>query len=101
MNPLKGTVRGFFSTENFLEIVPDGVSKGVAVKWLCEYLDIPLENSVAAGDAPNDVEMLQAACVGAVMKNAYEGMDRYATYVTERDNNHDGVAEIIEKFILK
>ena len=37
---------------NFLEIVPDGVSKGVAVKWLCEYLDIPLENSVAAGDAP-------------------------------------------------
>ncbi len=101
VNPLKGTVRGFFSTENFLEIVPDGVSKGVAVKWLCEYLDIPLENSVAAGDAPNDVEMLQAACVGAVMKNAYEGMDRYATYVTERDNNHDGVAEIIEKFILK
>ena len=90
MNPLKGTVRGFFSTENSLEIVPDGVSKGVAVKWLCEYLDIPLENSVAAGDAPNDVEMLQAACVGAVMKNAYEGMDRYATYVTERDNNHDG-----------
>ena len=101
VNPLKGTVRGFFSTENFLEIVPDGVSKGVAVKWLCEYLDIPLENSVAAGDAPNDMEMLQAACVGAVMKNAYEGMDRYATYVTERDNNHDGVAEIIEKFILK
>ena len=47
------------------------------------------------------MEMLQAACVGAVMKNAYEGMDRYATYVTERDNNHDGVAEIIEKFILK
>ena len=34
-------------------------------------------------------------------ENAYEGMDRYATYVTERDNNHDGVAEIIEKFILK
>lgn len=101
VNPLKGTVRGFFSTENFLEIVPDGVSKGVAVKWLCEYLDIPLENSVAAGDAPNDVEMLQAAYVGAVMKNAYEGMDRYATYVTERDNNHDGVAEIIEKFILR
>ena len=56
---------------------------------------------MAAGDAPNDVEMLQAAYVGAVMKNAYEGMDRSATYVTERDNNHDGVAEIIEKFYFK
>ena len=28
--------------------------------------------------------------VGAVMKNAYEGMEKYAAYVTEQDNNHDG-----------
>ena len=111
VNPLKGTVRSFFSTENFLEIVSDGVSKGAAVKWLCDYLDIPLENSVAAGKLIEaqriaqrtnyDVEMLQAAYVGAVMKNAYEGMEKYAAYVTEQDNNHDGVAEIIEKFILR
>ena len=72
-----------------------------AVKWLCEYLDIPLENSVAAGDAPNDDGNAAGSLCGSCDENAYEGMDRYATYVTERDNNHDGVAEIIEKFILK
>ena len=55
---------------------------------------------MAAGDAPNDVEMLQAAHVGAVMCNAYEGMAEHGNYVTERDNNHDGVAEIIEHFLL-
>lgn len=100
VDPLKGTVRSFFSTESYLEIAPEGVSKGFAVKWLCEYLGIPLKNSVAAGDAPNDVEMLQAAHTGAVMCNAFGGVEKYANYVTEHDNNHDGVAEIIEKFIL-
>lgn len=100
VDPLKGIVRCFFSTEYYMEIAPEGVSKGEAVKWLCDYLDIPLENSVAAGDAPNDVEMLQAAHVGAAMKNSYEGVAQHGDYVTERDNNHDGVEEIIKKFIL-
>ncbi len=62
---------------------------------------IPIENSVAAGDAQNDVEMLKAADVGAVMCNAFPGIAEYGNYVTEHDNNHDGVAEIIHKFILK
>jgi len=101
VEPLEGTVRSFFSTEYYLEIAPEGVSKGFAVKWMCDYLGIPLENSVAAGDAPNDVEMIRAAHVGAVMCNAYEGVAELGDYVTERDNNHDGVAEIIERFLLK
>lgn len=101
LDPLKGTVRSFFSTEYYLEVAPEGVSKGFAIKWMCDYLGIPLENSVAAGDAPNDVEMLRAAHVGAVMCNACEGVAEHGNYVTERNNNHDGVAEIIERFLLK
>ena len=95
------TVESFFSNNAYLEIVPRGVSKGFAVRWMCEYLGIPLENSVAAGDAPNDIEMLEAAHVGAVMQNAFPGVKEHGDYVTERDNNHDGAAEIIEKFILR
>ena len=34
------------------------------------------------------------------MKNAVPELKAVADYVTERDNNHDAVAEIIEKFIL-
>ena len=75
--------------------------RGFAVRWFCDYLGIPIENSVAAGDAQNDVEMLKAAHVGAVMCNAFPGIAEYGNYVTEHDNNHDGVAEIIHKFILK
>lgn len=94
------TVRSFFSNDTYLEIVPKTVSKGEAVRWMCDYLGIPIENSVAAGDAQNDIEMLKAAHVGAVMCNAFPGIQEYGDYVTENDNNHDGVAEIIRKFIL-
>ncbi|WP_283680889.1 Cof-type HAD-IIB family hydrolase [Parablautia sp. Marseille-Q6255] len=90
----------FFSNEHYLEIVPLGISKGFAVTWLCDYLNIPIENSVAAGDAQNDIEMLQAAHIGAVMCNAFPGVAQYGDYVTEADNNHSGLAEIIRRFIL-
>ena len=96
-----GTLDSFFSNDAYLEIVPTGISKGFAVHWMCEHLGIPLENSVAAGDAQNDIAMLEAAHIGAVMCNAFPGIAEHGNYVTKADNNHDGVAEIIHRFILK
>lgn len=101
LSAYEGTLDSFFSNDSFLEIVPTGISKGFAVQWMCEYLDVPLENSVAAGDAQNDIAMLEAAHVGAVMCNAFPGIAEHGNYVTQADNNHDGVAEIIRKFILR
>ena len=49
---------------------------------------------------PDDIEMLQAAHVGAVMCNAFPGIQEYGDYVTEHDNNHNAIAEVIERFIL-
>ena len=34
------------------------------------------------------------------MKNARPEMYAYASYITENDNNHSGIAEIIRKFML-
>ncbi len=95
------TISSFFSSDTYLEIVPKGVSKGSAIRWMCNYMGIPLENSVAAGDAQNDISMLEAAHIGAVMHNAFPGVAEHGNYVTEADNNHDGLAEIIRKFILR
>ncbi|MCD7736117.1 MAG: Cof-type HAD-IIB family hydrolase [Lachnospiraceae bacterium] len=96
-----GVLDCYFSNDSYLEIVPAGVTKGNAVRWMCDFLKIPIENSVAAGDAPNDIDMLEAAYVGAAMKNAYSGVKEHGDYVTKSDNNHDGVAEIINRFVLK
>jgi hypothetical protein len=94
-------IDAFFSSPGLLEVVLKGTNKGVAVEKLCEILNIPLENSVAAGDGMNDIPMLVSAHVGAAMKNAADEVKANADYITEKTNNESGFAEIIEKFVLE
>ena len=96
-----GKINRFFSSNEYLEHVAPGIDKGSAVRFLCEYTGIPLCNTIAAGDAENDISMIRAAHIGCAMKNAEEEVKQAADYITENDNNHDGVAEIIHKFVLK
>ena len=91
----------FFSCEQFLEVVPKGMNKGEAVKMLCQRLGVSIENAVAAGDAANDLAMLKAAGIGAAMINGTDEVKAVADYITTRDNNHDGVAEIADRFFYE
>ena len=74
--------------------------KGNAVRWVCEHFAIPLSNSYAAGDAPNDISMLLAAGTGIAMANADQEVKEIADIITEKDNDHNGLLEIIEKYFL-
>lgn len=94
------TVDAFFSSIGLLEVVLKGTNKGAGIKRLCDILNIPLENSIGAGDGINDIPLLETAYVGAAMKNAVDEVKEAGNYVTERDNNEGGLAEVIEKFIL-
>lgn len=96
-----GKLDRIFSNPMYLEHVACGISKGRAVTMLCEKLKIPLSQAIAAGDEENDLSMIEAAGTGVVMRNAAKEIQAHADYVTERDNNHDGIAEIIHKFMLK
>ena len=88
----------FFSCDAYLEVVPKGMSKGEAVKMLCQMMDIPIENAVAVGDAANDLSMIEMAGIGVAMANGTAEVKAVAQYITQRDNNHDGIAEVVEKF---
>lgn len=90
----------FFSTDWLLEIVPKGVNKGTALERLCDILEIPVADSVAAGDEENDLPMILAAGVGCAMANGTQRVKDAADYVTQNDNDQDGVAEIVRKFLL-
>lgn len=96
----EGKIDFYFSCNELLEIVAPDISKGNAIIRLCEQLQIPLEATISAGDADNDISMLQTTHTSVVMKNADPHMHAYATYIAEQDNNHDGVAEAIYKFML-
>ena len=90
----------FFSCEQYLEVIPRGMSKGNALLQLAGLLGIPQKNTVAAGDAANDLSMIEAAGVGVAMYNGTEEVKAAADTITTRDNNHDGIAEVIEKYLF-
>ena len=43
--------------EYVVEFVPKGTSTATGIKWLCNHLDIPLDETYAIGDSVNDLEM--------------------------------------------
>jgi len=83
----------------YIEMLPPGASKGRGVRRLLDDLGIPPAAVLAVGDGENDLEMLQMAAVGVAMGNAKLSVKAIADYVTA-DNNHSGVAEAIERFVL-
>ena len=97
----KGRCQSVFSCKEFLEYLPLGVNKGSAVQSLCEMLNVPIENAYAAGDERNDISMIKAAGVGIAVCNALDEVKAVADYVTENDNEHDAIAEVIDKLMLK
>ena len=88
----------FFSCDQYLEVVPKGMNKGEAVQMLCAMMHIPIEDAVAVGDAANDLSMIAAAGIGVAMANGTDEVKAVADYITERDNNHDGIQEVVERF---
>ena len=67
---------------------------------LTRILNMPLDSTVAVGDEENDISMIQTAHIGVAVKNGIPEIRNVADYVTENDNNHDAIAEVIEKFVL-
>ena len=91
----------FFSNPTYMEVVPVGMNKGVAVQMLCEMMNVPIENAVAVGDAANDLSMIEAAGIGIAMANGTNEVKLVANYVTTCDNNNDGIAEVVERFFAE
>lgn len=82
-----------------LELSPKGITKGAGLKKLCELLSIPLERTIAVGDADNDMDILKTAGLSVAMGNASAHI-RELSDVTVSDNNHGGCAEAIHQYLL-
>ena len=97
---LKGLPLNYASgIPNNYEISPNGVNKGEGLRLLCEAMGISIEEAIAVGDEGNDVAMIRAAGLGVAMGNAPDWIKAEANYVTA-DCDHDGVAEVIKKYLL-
>jgi len=72
------------------------MDKGVGLTDLCARLDLPLEETVAAGDSANDLSMLRTAGLGVCMDNGTEDAKAAADRVIG-DVREDGLAALIEE----
>lgn len=84
----------YYSAPYFLEIMPKGVDKGTGLSEICKDMEIEPEEAVAVGDNFNDLAMIRAAGMGVAMKNSPPEVKAQANYVTTRDCDHDGLAEV-------
>ncbi len=89
-----------FAESNNLEASPLNITKASGLIELCKYLNVEISETIAIGDAPNDIEILQAAGYSVAMGNADDEIKSIADFVTT-DNDHDGVLNAINKIFFK
>lgn len=97
---LAGKLSVMRSKPFFLEFTEEGVTKGTSLNHLIDLLGIEREEVIAMGDSYNDLAMIEFAGLGVAMGNAPDDIKEKADYVTDTNMN-DGVAKVIEKFVLK
>lgn len=87
------------SSPNFFEILNSAASKGQGLEQLAAYLRLPITDTMAIGDAENDISMLEVAGVAVAMGNAEPAVVAVADYQTTSNDDH-GVAVALSKFVL-
>ncbi len=96
---LDGELSVMRSKPFFLEFTQLGVTKGASLDHLIKPMGIKSEEVIAIGDSYNDLTMIEFAGLGVAMGNAPDDIKDKANYVAA-SNMEDGVAEVIEKFVL-
>lgn len=82
-----------------INVANEKVSKGNAVLYLCQYLNINSKEAMAFGDGKNDISMLKAVGCGIAMGNASTEVKKVAREVIGI-NEDASIAKALNKFII-
>jgi HAD superfamily hydrolase (TIGR01484 family) len=96
---LMGELNIYRSEPYFIEIMPRNIDKAYSLGKLLDYLNLSKEQMISCGDGFNDISMIEYAGMGVAMANAQEVVKNKADYIT-LSNDEDGVAHVIEAFML-
>lgn len=80
------------------EIGHPAAGKGSALKFLSSVLGVKQSETVAVGDVPNDVDMLEWAGLGVVVETAPEEVKARADWVIQISPEH-GLAELVSRLL--
>ncbi|MDR2468405.1 MAG: Cof-type HAD-IIB family hydrolase [Spirochaetaceae bacterium] len=90
----------FTSKPYYLEILPPNCDKGSALEKVAAKLGVPRDGVMAFGDSMNDEAMIRWAGCGVAMCNGDDRIKKAARLVTEKSNDDDGIAQVIERYVL-
>ncbi len=90
-----GEVTVVTSGNEWLDMMPKGVNKGLGLRKIMEFLDIAPDECMALGDNYNDLEMLELAGYPVAMKNAVPEVKRVCRYET------DTVEHVLEALLTR
>ena len=94
-----GNLHTVSSFSDNIEIMSEKASKGNAVKAICDILGCTNANAMTFGDAWNDCSMLEFADHSFAMANGDDKCKQSAKNICP-SNAEDGVAQMIEKFVI-
>ena len=83
----------------YTEISEKNVDKWYALEYLINKLNIDKTEVISIGDNINDLKMIEQSGLGIAMKGSSSKVTEIADYITDFDNNHNGAALAIEKFL--
>lgn len=96
---LDGVMSVFRTEPYFLEVVPKLIDKANALGVLLETFKIDAKEILVIGNGRADYSMIQLAGLGVAMGNSIDSVKRCAD-ITTATNNEDGVALVLEEYIL-
>lgn len=85
------------SSAMFIEMLPENVSKGYALKKYRELAGLDSSYRIAAvGDYNNDIEMLEYADYGIAPANACDEVKKSACFVSDKSCSENAVADAVK-----
>lgn len=94
---MQGRMHILHSTPYFIELLPLGIDKGIALNSLLSHYGMSADRLIAFGDSHNDIDMLTAAGIGVAMGNAEEEVKSAADHIT-LSNEEDGVYHFLLRY---
>lgn len=86
-------------SEYSFDLTLKGISKGLGILKLVEYLHRDMKDTIAFGDGRNDVEMLEMVGLGIAMKNSMPEALAAANYITDSVEK-EGITTALQHFNL-
>ena len=96
-----GSVKMVSSGFGFIDLIVPNRHKAHGLQLLQQRWNISADQVLAIGDNYNDLEMVKQSGYGFAVANAVDELKQVANFVTEKDNQHEAVLDVIDQVLFE